>query len=73
MLTDFVQELHKFSDEEIEQFELALKKEKAKRQIDEILEAAKQARKEHDEGKTYVASTPEEIIQWFKDVMNEED
>jgi hypothetical protein len=73
MPTDFVNELHKFSDEEIEQFELALKKEKASRRINEILEAAKEARKEHEEGKTYIASTPEEIIQWFKDAMNEED
>jgi hypothetical protein len=73
MPTDFAKELHKFSDEEIEQFELALKKEKASRRINEILEAAMQARKEHEEGKTYVASTPEEIIQWFKDAMNEED
>jgi len=73
MLTDLAKELHSFSDEEIEQFELALKKEKASRKINEILEAAKEARKEHEEGKTYVASTPEEIIQWFKDVMNEKD
>jgi hypothetical protein len=73
MLTDFVKELNTLSDEEIEQFELALKKEKAARQINEILEAAKQARQESAEGKTYVASTPEEIIQWFKDVANEKD
>ncbi len=73
MLTDFVEELHKSSDQQIEQFELAIKKEKAARQINEILEAAKQARQEHAEGKTYVASTPEEIIQWFKDVTNEKD
>ena len=73
MLTDFVKELNALSDEEIEQFELALRKEKAARQINEILEAAKQARQESAEGKTYVASTPEEIIQWFKDVMNEKD
>ena len=73
MLTDFAKELHKFSNEEIEQFELALKKEKASRRINEILEAAKEARKEHEEGKTFVASTPEEIIQWVKDVMDEED
>ncbi|MFT4154626.1 hypothetical protein [Parafilimonas sp.] len=72
MLTDFAKELHNLSDKEIEQYELALKKEKASRRINEILEAAKEARKEHDEGKTYVASTPEEIIQWFKDVMDEE-
>jgi len=31
------------------------------------------ARQESKEGKTYVASTPEEIIQWVKDVMNDED
>ncbi|HEX5152435.1 MAG TPA: hypothetical protein VFW07_13390 [Parafilimonas sp.] len=73
MLTDLAKELHNLSDEEIEQFELAIKKEKASRRINEILEAAKQARKEHEEGKTYVASTPEEIIQWFKDVMDEKD
>ncbi len=73
MLIDFAKELHNLSDEEIEQFELALRKEKASRKINEILEAAKEARKEHEEGKTYVASTPEEIIQWFKDVMDEED
>jgi hypothetical protein len=73
MLTDFVKELNALSDEEIEQFELALRKEKAARQINEILEAAKQARQESAEGKTYIASTPEEIIQWFKDVMNEKD
>jgi hypothetical protein len=73
MLTDFAKELHNFSDEEIEQFELALKKEKAIRRVNEILEAAKQARREHEEGKTYVASTPEEIIQWVKGVMDEQD
>lgn len=73
MLIDFAKELHNLSDDEIEQFELALRKEKASRKINEILEAAKEARKEHEEGKTYVASTPEEIIQWFKDVMDEED
>jgi hypothetical protein len=73
MLTDFAKELHNFSDQEIEQFELALRKEKTSRKINEILEAAKQARAEHEEGKTYVASTPEKMIQWFKDVMDEED
>ena len=73
MLTDFVQELHQLSDEEIEKFELALRKEKAVRQINEILEAAKQAKQESTDGKTYVASTPEEIAQWFKNVVNEKD
>ena len=73
MLTDFVQELHQLSDEEIEKFELALRKEKAARQINEILEAAKQAKQESVDGKTYVASTPEEIAQWFKNVVNEKD
>jgi hypothetical protein len=51
------------SDGEIEELELALKNEKASRQTKEILEAAKQARQESTEGKTYAASTPEEIIQ----------
>ena len=46
MLTDFVKDLHNFSAEEIEQFELALRKEKTSRKINEILDAAKQARKE---------------------------
>lgn len=73
MITDFEKELNCLSNEELEQFELAIKKEKSARQINEILEAAKQARQESAEGKTYVASTPEEIIRWFKDVMNEED
>lgn len=73
MLTDFVKELNSLSDDEIQQFELAIKKEKTARQINEILEAAKQAKEESEEGKTFVASTPEEIIQWFKDVMNEKD
>ncbi|MEP6682372.1 MAG: hypothetical protein ABJA35_03895 [Parafilimonas sp.] len=73
MLTDFVKELNSLSDDEIQQFELAIKKEKTARQINEILGAAKQAKEESEEGKTFVASTPEEIIQWFKDVMNEKD
>ncbi len=51
MLTDLAKELHKLSDDEIEQFELALRKEKASRKINEILEAAKEARKEHNEEK----------------------
>ena len=72
MITDFAKELHNFSNEEIEQFELALKKEKTLRKINGILEAAIQAKKDNEEGKSYVASTPEEIIQWFKDVMDEE-
>ena len=50
-----------------------IKKEKAERKINEILEAAKIARQESKEGKTYVASTPEEIIQWCKAVMKDKD
>jgi hypothetical protein len=63
MLADLVKELNLLSDGEIEELELALKNEKASRQTKEILEAAKQARQESTEGKTYAASTPEEIIQ----------
>lgn len=60
------------SDEDLNEIELAVKKEKTERKINEILESARQARKESAEGKAYIASTPEEIIQWFKDAMKDE-
>jgi len=65
--------VNELSDEELKQIELIIKKEKTQRQIDEILEAAKIAKKEHQEGKTEFASTPEEIILWFKKTLNDED
>ena len=72
VLNEIVKKVNTLSDEELNEIELAIKKEKAERKINEILEAAKEARKESAEGKTYIASTPEEIIQWFKDVMKDE-
>lgn len=37
----------------------------------EILQAAKEAQKEHEEGKTISLSSPEEIIKFFNDLMKE--
>jgi ribosomal protein L9 len=71
--TEIVSNVNSFSDEELKQIELAIKKEKAQRQIEEILEAAKIAKQESEEGKTFIASTPEEIIEWFKDAMKNAD
>ena len=39
----------------------------------EILEAAREARKEHEEGKTVVLSSPEEIKSYFMKMINDED
>lgn len=72
ILNEIVSKVTALSDDELYEIEKAIKKEKTERKINEILEAAKVARQESKEGKTYVASTPEEIIQWFKDVMNDE-
>jgi hypothetical protein len=73
ILNEIVSKVTALSDDELNEIEKAIKKEKTERKINEILEAAKVARQESKEGKTYVASIPEEIIQWFKDVMNDED
>jgi len=73
ILNEIVSKVTALSDDELNEIEKAIKKEKTERKINEILEAAKVARQESKEGETYVASTPEEIIQWFKDVMNDGD
>ena len=72
-IDEIVNKVNSLSDDELNEIEIAIKKEKTERKINEILEAAKQARQESAEGKTYIASTPEEVIQWFKEVMNDED
>ena len=38
-----------------------------------ILLKAKEARQEYEAGKTYAASTPEQIKQWFVDTVNNAD
>ncbi len=73
VLDEIVNTVNSLSDEELNRVETAIKRERTERKINEILEAAKMALQESLEGKTYIASTPEEIIQWFKDVMNDED
>jgi hypothetical protein len=70
---EIVNKVSALSDDELNKIEKVIKKERTERRINEILEAAKAARLESKEGKTYVASSPEEIIKWFKDVMNDED
>lgn len=57
------------SEDEIDELRAILRKKKEQ----EILEALEDARKESEEGKTIVLSSPEEIKSFFAKLMNDED
>lgn len=64
---ELVENIHHFSEDEIEKLREILKNKKEK----EILEASKQALKEYEEGKTISLSSPEEIKKFFINLVNE--
>jgi hypothetical protein len=51
VLEEIVNKVAALSNEELNEIEIAIKKEKAERKINEILEAAREARQESKEGK----------------------
>ena len=66
-------EITHFNYEELEQAENLIKKEKAKRKLDEILQGASDARRESAEGKTLLATNKEEMAAIFKKMIDNED
>jgi hypothetical protein len=69
-LTEKVDELSK---EELEELKRIIELRWIELRRQEIVEAAEQARKEHNEGKTVVLSSPEEIKGYFMKMINDED
>lgn len=66
-------EINKLNYEELEQAENLIKKEKAKRKLNEVLQNASDARKESAEGKTLVATNKEEMALIFMKMIDNED
>lgn len=67
--TELVETVKHLSEDEIDELREILRKKKEQ----EILEAVEEARRESEEGKTIVLSSPEEIKFFFEKMMNDED
>ena len=66
-------EINKLNYEELEQAENLIKKAKAKRKLNEVLQSASDARKESAEGRTLVATNKEEMALIFMKMIDNED
>jgi len=66
---ELVETVDHLSEDEIDELHAILRKKKE----EEIFKAVEEARKESEEGKTIVLSSPEEIKDFFQKMMNDED
>ncbi len=66
---ELVETVEHLSEDEIDELREILRRKKE----EEILEASKEALKEYKEGKTISLSSPEEIKNFFNNLMNEND
>ena len=66
---ELIETVEHLSEDEIDELREILRKKKEQ----EILEAVEEARKESEEGKTTVLSTPEEIKSFFGKMIKDED
>lgn len=66
---EVVETIEHLSEDEIDELREILRKKKEQ----ELIEAVEEARKESEEGKTIVLSSPEEIKAFFGKMMKDED
>jgi len=66
---ELVEAVEHLSEDERDELSLIL----GRRKQAELLKASEEARKESEEGKTVVLSSPEEIKSFFEKIMNDEE